>query len=147
MSKRIVTSGYVQDGVLHLRHRKAFDDACAAAFKGDVRITIEKETRSLAQNSLIRAWDQILGDAIGLTPDDAHEMMKSRINMVRRMWTDKRTGELHEESFPGPTHTMSKDACSEFMANYLCEAATIGVWLPATEEEWLQYEASLGRHQ
>jgi len=117
-----------------------FLDGCAK-FKGTLRITCEKETRSLAQNSLIRAWDQIIGNELGLDPADAHEMMKARVNMVRRTWVNKKTGEVKDESFPGPTHTVSKDVMTEIMERWLREAATIGVWLPASEDEWMEYEA------
>ena len=145
MSRRITTTAHFVDNNLVIHHKSRFVAGCAN-FKGTIRITAEKETRSLAQNSLIRAWAQIIGNELGMDPAEAHEMMKARVNTIKRSWVNKKTGLIVDESFPGPTHILSKDAMTEVMERYLCEAATMGIWLPASEDEWMAFEAR-GRKQ
>jgi len=140
LSKKVITTAHVEGGQLIIHHRGKFTDGCAA-FRGRIRITAEKETRSIAQNGLLWLYNTIVSNELGWNqPEDVHEYTKSKINLHHRTFIDKKTGEIIDESFPGPTHTMVKDQMTEFLEKYRIFWAEKGIWLPSTEEEFYDWE-------
>jgi len=125
----------MEGGELMIHHEGRFTAECAG-FKGTFRLVAEKDTRSLQQNALLWVWNTIVGNDLGWEPEEVHEFTKSKVHLVHKTWTDKITGEIVDEAFPGDTHTLAKDAMSEYMEKFQRFWAEQGIVLPSSEEEY-----------
>lgn len=140
MSRKIVTTAHIESGKLVVHHKRDFLDRCAKV-KGRGRLTFEKDTRSLQQNALLWLWETIISKEWGWEPEEVHEHNKDIYNRIHKMRIDKRTGELIDESFPGPTKTLPKDRFAVYMDRLQREYAQQGITLPSTEEEFYEWES------
>lgn len=128
-----MTAAHMEGGTLKIHHERRFVDGCAG-FKGTFRLWAEKDTRSLAQNALLWLYNSIVANELGWTKEEVHEFCKSKLNLVHRSRIDRVTGEIIDESFPGDTHTMPKDAMAEYIDRYVQFWSEQSIVLPDAEE-------------
>jgi hypothetical protein len=134
MSRRIFTRGRVEQGVLFVKQTRPLRAALEKWPTGDVRVTVEKDTRNLRQNSLMWYWWTLLGNEIGEDPQRIHEITKLNCNAKTTMWTDKKTGEIHEATVGMSTADLPFDAFSEFLERARIFWGEQGYALPVSEE-------------
>jgi hypothetical protein len=119
----------VENGKLRLTHRGRFDQAISELFKGNVLVTVEKETRSLAQNALLAVWVDQIAQELGWDHDYTRWYIKDTFNRKHGNCINKETGEVVEVSWPGDTHDLPKDAFSELLERIQRGFAEQGVQL------------------
>lgn len=138
MSKNVTGFGVVRaGGTVLISHRSRFDAQVSDTFTDGERvcITVEKSTRSIRQNKLLWVWNKIIGDELGLTPEEVHEYDKGRINPIHRTRVDRRTGEVVDMVIPRSTHDMPKDVFAEMMNTKQRLWAEEGIDLPSPNDE------------
>ena len=146
MSYKIVYSGKVKEGKLHIVHRALFDKDLTMHEGKEVEITIvrKRKKRSLGQNAyywyivipLITQGLRDLGNDID--NNDAHEFLKA--NFCTKQIVNEQTGEIY--TLPQSTTSLTttgfmefKDAIQKFASEFL------NIYIPDPNEQAdLQFE-------
>ena len=139
MSKKIRARGVIEGGTLRIIHERDFL-ARLGEMKGSVSVTVERETRTMAQNNYLWAMNTKLANELGWTAEEVHEYSKSRWNQVHKTRVDKATGEIRDVSFPGTTHDKSIDAMAEYIDAFIRGWAEEGYSLESPEEYYANLE-------
>lgn len=107
VSKRSAT-GFIVDGSLQLRNRKAFVESLRDMDDGDVMVSVAKAEvcRSNQQNSYYWSILERVADATGMTPLDAHAWFKSRFLSRPMVFANKDTGQVEEQQVPVSTRSL-----------------------------------------
>lgn len=136
MEQEVITTGTVERGKLHLRHRERFLSG-VRALRGEVEIVARRKraTRSDQQN---RYWwgccVELVSEHTGYTPDEVHELAKQMFLPKKLAVTDG-NGEIKGEFVIGGTTTrLNKVEFGEFVELFRRWAATeLGVVIPDPE--------------
>lgn len=119
---------------LIVHNRRVFFEQCAK-LKGEFRLSAEKATRSAEQNAFLWVLNTIVANDLGWEPEEVHDFTKSKIHLKHKSRVDLKTGEIIDESFPGDTHDLPKDAFSEYIEKFVRYWAEEGIILPDSEEQ------------
>jgi hypothetical protein len=133
---RITATGFIEDGVLKVRHRKNFDAALSLWEDREVEITVDRRraTRSLAQNRYYRGVIvELLSQHTGYDQDEMHEVLKAKFLPKRLTFSDG-NGEIRDSLvIGGSTVRLTKDQFGEYCESIKRWAATLGVVIPDPE--------------
>jgi hypothetical protein len=139
MSKTITAFGRIDDGVLHISHRKDFEEEIRR-YKGDVCVTVEVGARRrLQQNSwywLMCTWiaKQLeIQQWGGWTAEDVHEHQKLYCNAKKVTMVTKH-GEVIDEDIPQSTARLTIGAFAEYVDRCKLHWAEQGIYIPDTFE-------------
>lgn len=100
--------------------------------KTEVVFREHKSKRSLEQNALMWKYYEIIGNEIGYTPEDLHEMMKAKIFGTKEMITKDLHGNKLVLNIPnGTTTKLDTKGMTEFIEAIEMLAGELGIVLPA----------------
>lgn len=139
MNKTPIFYGDVVNGKLKLHKQNLFTEYLKG-LNGLVSLKLEKKRsiRSLPQNNLYWVWLTILGDEIGYTKDELHDIFGVKYRSEKRYIANKETGEAIEVTYIRSTTTFNKMEMSEYMMKIEKNASELGIILPTPE----MFEAS-----
>jgi len=133
-----VTTGQIDGGKLHVRNRKAFDEAMASMKDGEVIVKIERAraTRSAAMNRLY--WGVYVSELsahTGFTPDEMHEVLKAKF-LPKKLAVTTGNGEIVGEFVIGGTTTrLDKIQFGDYLREIKQWADSLGVVIPEPEDQ------------
>ena len=139
MSRRVMASGVVVDGgSVQLSRRGRVDAEVLRKFglHSRVAVTYERPTRTLRQNSRLWYINSKLGEQLGLSPEEVHELSKQELNLVHHTYIDKTTGAIVDVAFPGPTRTMPIDVMADYQDRLLRHWAERGYYVDVSEDNY-----------
>jgi hypothetical protein len=126
-----VTTAYVEDGKLHVRNRKAFDQAVGSWPEGEYIVTVEKAhaTRSIEQNKFYwKAFVQPLAEYTGHSANEIHAYLKKRFLPAPKVEIRDADGFVIDEQDMEPsTTTLNKVEFSEYLQQIEEFAASLNV--------------------
>lgn len=145
MKESLEYTGYVKDGVLHIRNRKQLERECARFDGKDVEITIckKRRTRSIPLNRywwgvvvhLIRERFEELGNEC--SKEDVHEFLKLRYHY--KEFVDEKTGEVIK--LPLTTTRMTNTEFMELIEKVKEFAASVlDIYIPEPNEDLQLFE-------
>jgi uncharacterized protein (UPF0179 family) len=130
-------TGFVKDGELKLRNRKALQAWAATLKDCEVVVTIEKAhaTRSLAQNAF---WHGVVVKAFsehcGYRPTEMHDVLKLELLPEKRLLHDGNGEVLREVIVGGSTARLTKIEFGELIERAQQLGAEMGILIPNPNE-------------
>ncbi len=140
MTRDYIASGFVRDGQLKLRQKRAFETACAQWPDGEVIVRIEpaRATRSRQANRLYwAAYVAPLSDHTGYSALEIHAYLKQRfLPAQHRLIIQDAHGVVVDEAELAAltTTTLTKDAFSVYLDAIAEFAQTLGVVVGSNRE-------------
>lgn len=123
------------DGKLTIHKKKLFDKY-VASLKGLVSIEIKKRRakRSLNQNAYYWKILEIIGDEYGIEKEELHDYFGAEYRSIKKVLTNKVTGEIFELDFIRSTSSMNKIEFGEYLDKVIAWAANMGIIILSPEE-------------
>ena len=94
-----------------------------------VEIEVVKRARSLKMNALLWVWYGIIGQSLGYSSQEVHEIMKTLLLPTRKVLYKGKQIEL-----PPSTTSLNTTDFGEFMLRVQAEAGQLGISLPSPED-------------
>jgi|GEM_PF-2533438 len=127
-----------------LRQQNCINHLLNIALDGKTEVVFRdyKSNRSIQQNNLMWAYYDVLGDFIGLVPEDMHEMVKAKVFGVRELITKDLNGKKIKLHVPNRTTTTLKVfdknpevmCMTKFLQAIEMLASELGVRLPRPDD-------------
>ncbi len=96
----------------------------------EVHIKPYKKNRTKSQNDLIWAYYAVIGDHMGMKPDELHELMK-----VRVLGTEEKVVNGRTLIYPKSSTTLSTKEMAEFISAIEMLAVELGLKLPVHDDK------------
>lgn len=108
-------------GAIIISHRARFDSQVAETFEDGERVavTVEKSTRTLAQNRRLWRMNDTIGRQVGMSKEDVHAASVLALNQRHATYLDKTSGELVDIVFGGSTHDMNITAMADYQERFV----------------------------
>jgi len=123
--------GDVENGKLKLRSEDLFR-TYIRGLSGLVSLLVQprKKVRSLNQNNLYWVWLTVIGDEVGYSKEEVHDVFKHKYLKEYRQLVNQKTGEAVDCEFIRSTTSLNKKEMSEYMQKIDRDAAELGILLP-----------------
>lgn len=126
--------GDVEGGKLKLRRRDLFDKYIQS-LKGPIILQVapEKKKRSRSQNNLYWVWLTIMGNELGYSNEEMHDIFKHKYLKEKKDIVNKKTGELMTVDFIRSTTSLNKAEMSDYMMKVERDSIELGIILPSPD--------------